>query len=301
MIVNRHKEALLSVATVSSHFDIRALRKLHNTVEAHIRGLHALGIPAETYGGLLTSVLTNKLPSEISLIVSLEMTAGNWDLDGVMKILDWEVEARERATNIGGSAPPCKTQTRTPTGATLFTNNSGSGIGGPSCVYCGLSHASTSCTTITDVTARKNILRKAGRCYICLWRNHLSKDCRSGFSCRTCRGRHHVTICSCRSSTQGIHPPAGSQATVEKCTQRTLSYSRWYLYQYYVCWCTDPHLAPDGKDASVQPCICHTVSCGSSCDGEWQPVDICDQTPLGLTHLVYNGDRVSTNQDLWSH
>ena len=85
--------------------------KLNDNVEAHIRGLRAPGIPAETYGGLLTPVLINKLPSEIHLIVSREMSAGNWDLDGVMKILEREVEARERATNIGGSAPPRKTQT----------------------------------------------------------------------------------------------------------------------------------------------------------------------------------------------
>ena len=41
--------------------------------------------------------------------------------------------------------------------------------------------------TITEVGARKDILRKAGRCYVCLRKNHVSKDC------RLCRGRHHVT------------------------------------------------------------------------------------------------------------
>ena len=87
IIVGRHMEALLSIAAVSSHLDIKGLRKLHDTVQAHIRGLRALGVSADSYGGLLTSLLVSKLPSEIRLIVSRETTAGNWDLDGVMKIL----------------------------------------------------------------------------------------------------------------------------------------------------------------------------------------------------------------------
>ena len=90
MIVIRHMEALLSIATVSSHLNIKGLRKLHTAVEAHIhvRGLRALGIPVETYGGLLTSLLVNKLPSKIRLIISRETTSGSWDLNGVMKILE---------------------------------------------------------------------------------------------------------------------------------------------------------------------------------------------------------------------
>ena len=72
LIVNRHMEALLGVMAVPSHFDIKGLRKLHDTVEAHVRGLRALGVPAESYGDLFTSILMNKLPSEIRLIMSRE-------------------------------------------------------------------------------------------------------------------------------------------------------------------------------------------------------------------------------------
>ena len=42
LIVNRHMEALLGVMAVPSHLDIKGLRKLHDTVEAHVRGLRAL-------------------------------------------------------------------------------------------------------------------------------------------------------------------------------------------------------------------------------------------------------------------
>ncbi len=129
LIINIHMEALMGIAGVSSHLDIEGLCKLHDSVEVHIRGLRALGVRPESYGGLLTSVLVNKLPSEIRLIVSREITAGKWDLDGVMEILEREIEARERASagertyTTGSSGPPRRMQPWTPTGAALFTNN----------------------------------------------------------------------------------------------------------------------------------------------------------------------------------
>ena len=88
MIVNRHMEALLNVAAVSSHHDVKGLRRLHDSVEAHVRGLRTLGVPATAYGGILSSVLVNKSPPEIRLIISREMTGDGWDLDKVMKIIE---------------------------------------------------------------------------------------------------------------------------------------------------------------------------------------------------------------------
>ena len=68
LIINRYMEALLGVAAVSSHHDTKGLQKFNDTVEAHVRGLRALGVPVESYGGWLASVLTNKLPPDISLL-----------------------------------------------------------------------------------------------------------------------------------------------------------------------------------------------------------------------------------------
>lgn len=88
----------MNITAVSSQHDVKALRKLHDTFEANIRGLRALGIPAESYGSLFTSVLVNKLPQEICLIVSREMSAERWDLGRVMIMFEQEIIARERAS-----------------------------------------------------------------------------------------------------------------------------------------------------------------------------------------------------------
>jgi len=64
-------------------------------MEAIVRGLCALGVLAESYGSLLTSVLVNKLPSELHLIVSYETTTEKWEstlsIDGVLWSRKWRL------------------------------------------------------------------------------------------------------------------------------------------------------------------------------------------------------------------
>ena len=51
LIVNKHMEGLLALSTVTSHNDVKSLRRLYDSVEAHVRRLKALGVPAASYGG----------------------------------------------------------------------------------------------------------------------------------------------------------------------------------------------------------------------------------------------------------
>ena len=88
-----------------------------------------------------------------------------------MKTVEKEIDARERASV---SVCPVKKQRREyPTAAALFSNNSS-----PACSYCDQPHSSSSCQTITDLGRRKQILMKSGRCFVCLKKGHISKDCR---------------------------------------------------------------------------------------------------------------------------
>ena len=82
-----------------------------------------------------------------------------------------------------------------------------------------------SCANITDVTVHKDILRKDGRCYI---------SCRGIISARTVALASVAGYVGGGTSSPSTH--AGAQpkgvnlhwfTKVEKCTQRTLSHSRW--------------------------------------------------------------------------
>ena len=80
-------EALLSLPTVTSVYELRNLLQLYDKVESHVRSLKSIGVAASSYGNLLASILMKKIPSDLCLIVSRETVEDNWDLDSLLKIL----------------------------------------------------------------------------------------------------------------------------------------------------------------------------------------------------------------------
>ena len=51
------------------------------------------------------------------------------------------------------------------------------------------------CRTVESISARRDVLRREGRCYICLKRGHIEASCRSQNRCFTCKEKHHLAIC----------------------------------------------------------------------------------------------------------
>ena len=63
------------------------------------------------------------------------------------------------------------------------------------CTFCKQQHPTASCHVVTNKMARKECLKKQGRCFICFRKSHLARDCRSRISSLKCSGRHHVSLC----------------------------------------------------------------------------------------------------------
>ena len=199
---------------MTSASNLKGVRKLYDLVESNIRSLKSLGVAPESYGSLLSSVLLNKMPQEIQLIVSRNLADSDWTkLDAMLLIraVEEEIEARERMT-----ANNLTKQSKMPKGhversqsgqATAMTLLSGSN---PSCCYCQQSHSSANCKVVTKLDARKQLLLRAGRCFGCLRKGHISRECPSTGKCSRCGGRHHISICSkgssSRQSTTGRTP-----------------------------------------------------------------------------------------------
>lgn len=207
-IVNRHMELLLHLEPVSSIHNLKGLRHLFDAVESNVRGLKALGISASSYGGLLSPILMGRLPPDLRLIVTRELTEDEWDVELVMEVLQREIEARERSVGTTSSQGRKFTLHKLPPTALSLT--AGTTPVQPSCVYCGQAHISGTCQTVTDPEGRKQILRSSGRCFVCLRRNHLSRNCRSSGRCTKCRGRHHTSIC--QTSNLGTQTPTAPLA-----------------------------------------------------------------------------------------
>ena len=149
-----------------------------------MRSLKSLEVPLDSYGNLLLSLFMNRLPQELRLIVSREVGEAEWRIDD---IVEREISAQERAFLPSNGQPRVL---GLPTATALMT-----GDGQPKCSYCRQGHSSVSYSIVTDVAQRKHILKKAGRCFVCLKRHHLSRNCRLPISCTRCNGRHHKSIC----------------------------------------------------------------------------------------------------------
>jgi len=59
----------MNVEAINSSRDLKASHKLYDFFEYHVRSLNALGVDPSTDGSMLSSVLMNKLPSELQLII----------------------------------------------------------------------------------------------------------------------------------------------------------------------------------------------------------------------------------------
>jgi len=99
LIIARHMEILLGIEPVTADNYLRYLWYLFDTTESHIRSLKSLGVQPEMYGSMLASVLLTKLPPNLRLIVSRDMSY--YDEMAIGKLLKMfeEIVARERESN----------------------------------------------------------------------------------------------------------------------------------------------------------------------------------------------------------
>ena len=209
LIISAHMDMLMNLEGVSSGQNLKAIRELHNHVESHVRSLQSLGVPSSSFGAMLASVIMNKLPHDLRLAVSKEITDGEWDLKKVMAVVEKEIDARERAAANAKPVQRGMGRSHPPTASALLSSS------GSPCSFCGQPHFSANCETVADVLERKQLLSKNGRCFACLRKGHMSKDCRSSKNCHGCGGRHHASICpKGKQQLQGSSTSTGSQRRV---------------------------------------------------------------------------------------
>ena len=144
---------------------------------------------------MLSSVLLTKLPTDLRLIVSRKVTSTDLNMDSLLQTFEEELVARERASNSNPSHTPPRRQDRGRQTSSALLSRAQEPRAGVSCSYCQQSHSSTDCKTVISLTARKQTLRDSGRCFNCLRKGHMGRNCRSTSKCLKCKGRHHTSIC----------------------------------------------------------------------------------------------------------
>ena len=152
----------------------------------------------------------SKIPQDLRIILSRKLP-DSWELDELLDVFGEELNLREKCAfaPINGPSttnarepksstfkPPStpRYQTTTSTLETNFHPTQDRERNRPNCLFCNKMHFSASCTTVTDPTTRKNILRDKKRCFVCLRSGHLSRNCHSMRKCFHCGGSHHAAF-----------------------------------------------------------------------------------------------------------
>ena len=202
-IISKHMDTLIHVEAVTSPHNVKGLRRLYDLIESNVRSLKSLGVDSASYGTLLASVLITKIPPELQLILSRESGGDEWKLDSLLTNLEKELQVRERMTAVQRpDMRMVKPHKEPPSAHNLLAGNSSKFT----CSYCQRDHPSNTCGEITNPHVRKQHLQKTGRCFVCLRRGHVSRECTSTRKCGKCNGRHHISICS---KGQDSQPPGG--------------------------------------------------------------------------------------------
>ncbi|KAL9969544.1 hypothetical protein ACROYT_G021769 [Oculina patagonica] len=184
VIISSHMEALTKIPKITSIHEVKRLRNLYDTVESHVRALESLEISQEM---------------ELQLRENCQHVSG-------------DVSNKEpRFPNTSRRVPSDQPSTT----SALFTEGGKNTHQGHWCTYCKGSHPSINCNVVTNISARKQILRQKGRCFRCLRTGHLANQCDNGKVCYICGWRHHASICENQGNENQAAHPGGSAATRE--------------------------------------------------------------------------------------
>ena len=183
--------------------------ELNTTFECHrrIQALRALGEDVNGYGRVLIPKILRAFPPDICqrwIVHVKRQGLSEGDILKLMEFLGEEVDGALTAQKIRGDS--LDNPNFIPSAAALHVNSKQprSGrkdrhTGDPFCVFCeSKGHWAQECKKVTEVSERKEKLRSAHRCFLCLNRGHNAKVCnrRGRALCTKCKGGHHRSICN---------------------------------------------------------------------------------------------------------
>ena len=207
-IIGKHMDALLNLDAVEKSGSVERLRNLFDKVETQVRSLRALGVESTTYGTLLSSVILNKLPAEVRLIIHRAAgEKGHIPVDDLMLLFEQELHARERSNTKSERTSSALSQDRRRDG----TRN----ISSTHCfrVSVSVEEAKRKLATL-PVEERRQYTLDHGLSWNCLWSHHRSSQCRRPAQCTKCKRRHHELLHDAFHDAPAAQPSASSGSSI---------------------------------------------------------------------------------------
>ena len=189
-----HMLQLMKTERVKDERDLASLRRLCDRVKTHFRGLEALGINKDTYSSIVVPHILDCLPKSV-YIITREKEFHEWTVEDLLKPLKREIELREEHRE-SENKNNCKSGDRSvwkrgqSSAHALLTKSKVE-----ACAFCLGGHRHEDCSRVDNKDKRKELLRKYSRCFNCLRKGHLARNCNVKVKCSVCKGEHHTSLC----------------------------------------------------------------------------------------------------------
>ena len=190
-IVEAHIKALSEISSPLN--TLSSLQLYYDTIQAHLRGLATLGKTEDSFATMLIPAILSKLPLDIHKNLARDHGNEEWTMTEVKEAILKEISVLECTW----SSPKGPSTMST----TLLANTSGPNMPPPhqgtnksACVFCKGLHFSGRCETVRDTQKRLEIVKKGKLCFNCLGHHRVSQ-CPSKSRCKSCRQKHHTSLC----------------------------------------------------------------------------------------------------------
>ncbi|XP_077528455.1 uncharacterized protein LOC144140816 [Haemaphysalis longicornis] len=218
IIVQDHLRSLVDLKPVSSSTNTQQLRRLYDQIQVHVRNLKALGTSAANYCLMLREVLFRTLPpgmvlkyhelfksptctsttfSSAQAVVDQqnELAQPEQELQQLLDFFDHQVRCREAVERqtavttldvaVTPQEPPRQQRFRNLHTVSALQNSANNP---QRCLFCqSVKHRSEVCDSDEwSLKWKKQLLIKEGRCFRCLKKWHMAKDCRGRLRCDKC-------------------------------------------------------------------------------------------------------------------
>ena len=180
-----HINELINVKPMFNPKDTRRLRRVFDTIESNYRGLQALQVNEHTYAVIVVPSVLNKLPQAVQLTITRGQKFIGWSMKEFVEALLAEVELRESLQLATGEDDHEEIRDKSlprhpPTMNALFAKKEEQA----GCAYCLGNNNHEDCRKVTNKKERLTLLRKYSKCFKCIRKGDLVRDC-----------IHHLSIC----------------------------------------------------------------------------------------------------------
>jgi hypothetical protein len=217
-IVNSILKRLFSQAVMKQESS-SSLRKLADTTNECVRALAVLKRPVDAWDDLLIFIVVERMDTESRSEWAMSLKGSTCPTyKELLEFLDQRVRGLQ-AAGTEKTSGPSQTSASNPKRDRTSSNVAGSSRQRV-CHKCSQAHPTYACPELTSMSVPERVTWAAQQklCNNCLFPGHLTKDCASRFSCRTCTQRHHTLLHLNANNTSSSGHGNGSQTSSAHCT-----------------------------------------------------------------------------------